>query len=561
MRKICPVIVFSAIALCGCATSGSAPPPAQPQSAQAQSFGDYLAARLAASDHNMADAARLYNASLAADPDNSDILSHAFLYSAASGDVGAAAKLADRLLKNEPDNRAARLALAVEDLKNGEYARARSEIELSGKDSFSGLTLVLLDAWASAGARDLKTAEADLARVAKEGGTETLADYHRALIEDLAGNEDVAGAAFKRAVASGGTSPRIAEAYGRFLEREQRTDEARAYYNKLTSDGALGPVAEQGLARIAAGQKAARLVESPAEGAAESLFGIAASLSDDNSADVAVFYLRLALYLAPDEDLAKIVLADRFEAVNKFEDAIAVYRSIGKGSLYRGATDVQIALDETKLDHNDQAVSELQALTVAHPDDATAWTALGDAWRNEEKFVAAADAYDHAVTLINADKASSWPLYYARAIAEERSHRWNAAESDLKHALKLSPDQPQVLNYLGYSWVDQGRNLPEALSMLEKARSLSPTDGYIVDSVGWAYFRLGRYQDAVKALENAIQLVPGDPTVNAHLGDAYWKVGRKLDAHFQWSHALAFGPDATAKAELEKKLAEGLVQK
>jgi tetratricopeptide (TPR) repeat protein len=550
-----------AIALCGCATTGSAPPSAQPQASEAQSFGDYLAARLAASDHNMADAARLYNASLAADPENADILSHAFLYSAAAGDVETAAKLADRLLKDEPDNRAARLALAIEDMKHAEYARARSQIEQSGKDNFSGLTLVLLDAWAAAGAHDLKTAEADLARVAKEGGTETLADFHRALIEDLAGNEPAADEAYKRAMVSGGTSPRIAEAYGRFLERANRTDEARAYYNKLSSDAALGPIATQGLARITAGQKPAPLVESPQEGAAESLFGIAASLSDDNSADVAVFYLRLALYLAPDADLAKIVLADRFEAVGKFEDAIAVYRTIAKDSPYRAATDVQIALDETKLDHNDQAVSELKALTEAHPDDATAWTALGDAWRNEEKFVPAAEAYDHAVTLVNADKATSWPLYYARAIAEERSHRWNAAESDLKHALKLSPDQPQVLNYLGYSWVDQGHNLPEALSMLEKARSLSPTDGYIVDSVGWAYFRLGRYQEAVKALENAIQLVPGDPTVNAHLGDAYWKVGRKLDAHFQWSHALAFNPDANAKVELEKKLAEGIVQK
>jgi Flp pilus assembly protein TadD len=159
--------------------------------------------------------------------------------------------------------------------------------------------------------------------------------------------------------------------------------------------------------------------------------------------------------------------------------------------------------------------------------------------------------------LLGTDSKTSWPLYYARAIAEERSHHWDAAEGDLKHALQLDPNQPQVLNYLGYSWVDQGRNLPQAVAMLEKARSLSPFDGYIVDSVGWAYFRLGRYDDAVKTLEAAIQLVPGDPTVNEHLGDAYWKTGRKLDARFQWSHALAFGPDANQKMELEKKLANG----
>jgi Flp pilus assembly protein TadD len=161
------------------------------------------------------------------------------------------------------------------------------------------------------------------------------------------------------------------------------------------------------------------------------------------------------------------------------------------------------------------------------------------------------------VKLLTSDQTRDWAVYYARAMAEDQSKRWDAAELDLKHALKLSPDQPQVLNFLGYSWVDQGRNLPEALAMLEKARALSPFDGYIVDSVGWAYYRLGRYEYAAKVLENAVLLVPGDSTINEHLGDAYWKVGRKLDARFQWSHAIAFGPDSAQKAELEKKLQSG----
>jgi len=313
-------------------------------------------------------------------------------------------------------------------------------------------------------------------------------------------------------------------------------------------------MAAQGLARLSANEKPDRLVNSPAQGAAEALFSIAASLSDQNSADVAVFYLRLALFLEPDMDLAKIVLADRFESLDKYEDAIATYKSMGENSLYRSAAAVQVALDETRLGKKDEAIVELKAMTQESPKDITVWTALGDAYRNESKFTEAADAYNHAVALLCTESKTSWPLYYARAIAEERSHQWNAAESDLKHALQLSPQQPQVLNYLGYSWVDQGKNLPQALAMLEKARSLSPFDGYIVDSVGWAYYRLGRYDDAVKTLEAAIQLVPGDATVNEHLGDAYWKTGRRLDARFQWSHALAFGPEQTQKVELQKKL-------
>jgi tetratricopeptide (TPR) repeat protein len=550
-------LTVATLALGACAGIDLNPAPPSPQVAQAESFGDYLSARLAASDHNMADAARLYAASLAADPDNVEILSRAFLYAAAAGDVTTAARLAQRVAGKQPDNRAARLALTVAAIRKGDYAGARADLSQSAKGAFTELTLVLLDAWAAAGEGDLKSADADLGHVVALGGTQALSDFHRALIHDLAADKVGAEKAYIAAVAGGGTSPRIAEAFGRFLERQGRREDARTYYTRLQAEPALEPMAAQGLARLAADKKPDRLVSSPSGGAAEALFGIAASLSDQNSADVAVFYLRLALFLEPDMDLAKIVLADRFEALDKYEDAIAAYKSLSEKSLYRSAAAVQIALDEAKIGKNDDAIAELQAMTRQTPIDVTVWTALGDAYRNETKFTEAADAYDHAVALLGTNKTTSWPLYYARAIAEERSHRWDAAEGDLKHALQLSPEQPQVLNYLGYSWVDQGKNLPQALAMLEKARSLSPFDGYIVDSVGWAYYRLGRYEDAVKTLENAVQLVPGDATVNEHLGDAYWKIGHKLDARFQWSHALAFGPDKSQKAEIEEKLQSG----
>lgn len=559
MQRALLLATAASLALSACSSinvgtgAGQVPPP----TAQAQSFGDYLSARLAASDHKMADAARLYAASLAADPANVDILSHAFLYAAAAGDVAGAAKLANLVVQREPDNRAARLTLAVAAIAKDNYTGARDDLSQSAKGAFTELTLVLLDAWAAAGAGDVKSADADLSQVVAQGGTEALAEFHRALIHDLAGDKTGAEKAYVAAAAGGGASPRIADAFGRFLEREGRKDDARMYYTKLQAEPALAPMAAQGLARLAANEKPNRLVDSPAQGAAEALFGIAAALSDQNSADVAVLYLRLALFLEPDLDLAKIVLADRFEALDKYADAIAMYKALNEKSPYLAAAAVQIALDETRLGKNDEAIAELKTMTQESPNDITVWTALGDAYRNQSKFAEAADAYDHAVGLLSGDSKTSWPLYYARAIAEERSHRWDAAESDLKHALQLNPDQPQVLNYLGYSWVDQGRNLPQAVAMLEKARSLSPFDGYIVDSVGWAYYRLGRYDDAVKTLEAAIQLVPADATVNEHLGDAYWKTGRKLDARFQWSHALAFGADETQKVEIEKKLHSG----
>jgi tetratricopeptide (TPR) repeat protein len=281
-------------------------------------------------------------------------------------------------------------------------------------------------------------------------------------------------------------------------------------------------------------------------------------LTDQGSADVSILYLRLALYLRPDLDLGAVLLADRLEGLQKYEDAISVYRGIEKSSAYYRLARVEIALDEARLNRNDQAIADLKALTVADPTDLEAWTALGDTYRSGEKFKEAADAYDHAIALLNPVSAKDWPIYFARAVSEEGAKNWNAAEVDLKKALQLAPNEPAVLNYLGYSYVDQNRNIEEALAMLEKAQSLKPTDGYIADSVGWAYFKLGRFADAAKTLESAVELIPGDSTINGHLGDAYWRVGRKLEAKFQWSHALSFGPDSNQKALIEKKLKDGL---
>ncbi len=524
----------------------------------AAGYGDYLSAHLAAANHDLPTAAELYRSSLADDPDNAYLLNRAFLFSAASGDMDNAVKLAGRIVRTLHDDRPARLTLAVQAIKDGDYGAARMQIAQSAKGPFTELMLSLLDAWAAEGNGDTKSALADIKNVVGQGGTAALAAFHRGLILDLAGQSADADTAYQEALAAGGSSPRVTEAYGRFLERQGRTVDARAFYTKLEADSTLAPVGEQGLARIAAGTKPARLIATPQQGAGEVLFGIAASLTDQNNADIAVLYLRMALYLSPDLDLAKIVLADRYETLNKFADAIAVYRGVDPDSPYGTAARIQLAIDESKLDQNDKAIAELKTLVAARPDDISGWTALGDAYRSAEHFPEAADAYDHAVKLLSPPVARDWPLYYARGVAEEQAKNWPAAEADMLEALKLSPDQASVLNYLGYSWIDQGRRLPEAVAMLEKARSLSPFDGYIVDSVGWAYFRTGRYQDAAATLLEAVQLVPGDPTINEHLGDAYWKVGRKLDARFQWNHALADGPDDKQKAELQEKLKEGL---
>jgi tetratricopeptide (TPR) repeat protein len=382
--------------------------------------------------------------------------------------------------------------------------------------------------------------------------------FHGALIADFLNKPQDAEAGYQKALSLNPASPRVIEAYGNFLERQGRTADATAFYQKLQSNPALAAVVQSGLARIASGKKPEPMVRNAEDGAAEACFGIAASLSDQNSADDSILYFRMTLYLRPDLALAQVLLADRFESLQKYEEAETIYAGIDKASPYYRMAAVEAAVNRERLGQKDAAIHDLEALTAAEPRDGETWIALGDAYRDADKSDPAIDAYNHAEKTLATPTKRDWPLFYSRAMAEDKAHHWDKAEADIDLALKLSPDQPELLNYLGYSWVDQGRKIPEALAMLEKARTLRPYDGYIVDSVGWAYYRLGRYDEAAQTLQAAVLLVPGDPTINDHLGDALWKAGRKMEARFQWNHVLTFSEDADEKATATQKLKSGL---
>jgi tetratricopeptide (TPR) repeat protein len=547
-----------ALGLGACASFSTATKPAPEGPAIASSeYGNFLAARFAANEHNLRDAAIYYRAALKTDPDNEQLLALAFFYATASGDIDSAADLAKKVVAKTPDDRAGRLTLAVAALKRHDFAGARKEIGLSAKGPFTSMSIAVFDAWAAAGAGDKATALADLGALKNMAGAEGIAALHLALISEYLGDVKLADETYA-ALAAASPTPRVIDAYGRFLERAGKRNEAGALYTRYLADSGLKAVARTGLERIKSGRKPEMMVPRAEDGAAEGLFGIAASLTDRASADVSILYMRLALYLRPGLDLGAVLLADRFENLKRYDDAIAVYDTIPKDSPYYRLARVEAALDLSRAGRKDEAVAQLKQLTDASPDEADLWIALGDAYRSSEHYKEAAAAYDRALTLRPANGHGDWPVYFARAVAEQGLKDWNAAEVDLKKALELSPNEPTLLNFLGYTWVDQNRNIPEALAMLEKAHALKPTDGYIADSVGWAYYKLGRYEEAARALQLAVQLVPGDPTINDHYGDALWRVGKKLDAKFQWNHALAFEPDDADKAVIEKKLKDGL---
>ena len=556
MRRI--LILAALILLAGCTGQQQVASTRPEDDQQAQAFSTYLSARFAAAEHDLPQAARYYSTALASDPASPSLLALSFFYSTTNGDFDAAAKYANSVVTATPDDRAARLALAVVGFKHRDYADVRHQLSLSAKGPFTVLTLSLFDAWAAAALHDAAGMDKDLAALSDQKGAESMTAFHTALLQDYLGNAGAAEAAYKKALGTNSPTPRVLDGYGRFLERAGRGAEAAELYRKHISDGGLATVTRPGLARIAAGQKPEAMIRTPADGAAEALFGIAASLTDGQSADVSILYLRMALYLRPDLGLAQVLLADRFETLRKFESAIAVYHAIPQDSPYHRIAEIQAALDEQRLGKNDAAIADLKKLTAADPNDSESWIALGDTYRTSDKFAEAVDAYDHAEKAIARPSRRDWPMFYARAMSKEKLHKLDESEADIQTALKLSPEQPELLNYLGYSWVDRGRNIPQALTMLEKARSLRPYDGYIVDSVGWAYYQLGRYDDAAKTLEAAVLLVPGDPTINDHLGDALWKAGRRIDARFQWNHAITFSDNDTDKAAIEKKLKAGL---
>jgi tetratricopeptide (TPR) repeat protein len=300
------------------------------------------------------------------------------------------------------------------------------------------------------------------------------------------------------------------------------------------------------------------MIETPQAGAAEVLYGLGAALGRRGGEDLGLIYLQLALYLVPSHPLALLSLGDLYEAMKKPELANKTYERVPLNSPLQRNAQIQLALNLDAIDRTDEAKASLEKLIAANPRDLEAIMALGNVLRGRKQFAECAEVYSKGIDTIEKAEKSNWVIYYFRGICLERSKQWAKAEEDLKKSLELYPDQPHVLNYLGYSWIDQGLNLDEGMRMIKRAVEQRADDGYIVDSLGWAYYRLGNMEEAVKQLERAVELKPEDPTINDHLGDAYWRVGRTLEARFQWSHARDLKPEPEDLVKIEAKLKSGL---
>ncbi|MBZ9981825.1 MULTISPECIES: tetratricopeptide repeat protein [unclassified Mesorhizobium] len=527
--------------------------------------GAYLAARIAEGDNDLDNAIAYYKQALAFDPSDTGLQQSLMLSLIAQGRFDESLVYADKL-KEVPDvERFSRLALAVDSFHKKDFSKAQYWLKLSLESDLDRLISGVMSGWAQEGAGDPSEAMASIDKLQGPDWFGLFKSFHRALIADASNMPEKADAIYAATMqdtAAGSAAPetwmRNAQAYASFLARKGDRAKAVSVLDQAEafSPGKLEIVALRD--RISKGDKIPPFIAGPSDGASEILLDLATALNRGGGEPFVRLYLQYALALKPDSDAALVQLAAVSEQLKDGEGAIALYRRIPDTSPLKELSDLQLGLNLADLDRHDEAITHLKAFVDKHPNDMRAYLALGGVYSSKEDFRSAANLYDKAVEALKTPTAANWNIFYQRGIAYERLKEWPKAEPNFRKALELQPDQPQVLNYLGYSWVDMNMNLKEGLAMIQKAVDLRPSDGYIVDSLGWAYFRLGRYDDAVREMERAVSLKPEDPVLNDHLGDAYWRVGRKLEATFQWNQARDLKPDPDVLAALQQKLMKGL---
>jgi tetratricopeptide (TPR) repeat protein len=524
----------------------------------ASPYGAYLAGRHAQEKGSYGAAAQWYEQALHADPQSAEVISRTFLMEADDGHFDRAVPLANKTLKLDSSDAVADLVLLVNRAKAGDKAGALARAEALPDDGLHRYVGPLARAWTRMGMGNLPGAESALRDLDKFDGFAPLEYFQLGMIYDFAGNAAKAEEYYKKTLdATGQLNWRLADAMANFYQRHGRRDQAAAILSRFVKENTGSELAESVQAIKLAGTPAP-LIGSAVDGLAEALFDLASVVNRPETIELALIYDRCALDLRPNLTVAQLLLADILTDQQKFDESLAIVTQIPASSRYSWSAQLRVAANLEALGRIDQAAAQLQAMAARQPNWASAEIQLGDLLRGQKRFSEAADAYSEAIKRLKAEAMPPrWALYYSRGIAYERSNQWNLAEADLEHALELKPDQPLVLNYLGYSWIDRGEKLHGGLKMIEKAVELRPDDGYIVDSLGWAHYRLGDYSSAVEYLEKALELVPEDPTINDHLGDAYWKSGRTTEARYQWRRALQFKPEKEDVKPIEAKLGGG----
>jgi tetratricopeptide (TPR) repeat protein len=520
-------------------------------------LGSYLAGHVARNERDNESAALYYRRALLKDPNNEDILDEAFRLELAAGEFDAARALAERLVKRQQDNLNAHIFLGVDAYRRRDYGLADEHFKAAQRSaSQDDPALKLARAWVLIASGRADKALATLKPSGRTGWEMLFETVQRAFMADLARKKTEAEEAYKQIFDPKAPNTRITEAYARHLAVFGTPKQAKAVLEE--TGAAATPVGQQLIDEIKAGKTPKLIVSNAEEGLAEVFLGLGQKLTAQNGLDEAQVYFRVALYINPASDIAKLELGELYGNLEQYQKAMTVIEKVRETSPYWLNAQIRKSLYLNALQKPDDAIALVTKLLEKHPDDQQILQTAAAIESARKKYDAAIPYYSRSIALIGKPSKKDWQLYYLRGVAYERTKQWPKAEPDFKEALALDPDQAAVLNYLGYSWLDQNLNIPEAFDLIKKAVSLRKSDGYIIDSLGWAYYLQKDYEQAVKHLDKAVELRPEDPTLNDHLGDVYWRLGRKLEAKFQWTQALTLNPEPDDAAKIKKKLENGL---
>ncbi len=573
VRSLLSLLAASAIALSPVSAipARATTDPGEPDIAQmvrsTSLAGSFLAAQIATKENDDDAASAYYQRSLELDPENLELKRLYFLALTATGQIAKAAEIARSVPSTAEQSAVVRMVTAVDAIKKKSWAKVGEILKEPGRTDLDTLIEKIVMAWSVFGSGDPKQAIEIASKIEGPDWSQVVRDYHVGLMAAASGDDAKAEPFLASATSNKTAAAVLPETFARAMEALARTQARMGEVDKAKE------TVERGIqlfsnhapfnalkADLDAAKPLSPLIASAQQGAGEIFFNIGTAISRQGGTPFAQGYLQLADYLSPGSDVVIMALAGVYETQKRHERANSYYERIPAESAYHRRAELEYALNLNDLKQVDESKAKLRALIAEDPSDILTYMTLGGVLSQHEEYGEASKIYEEAMNRLGTPGPRDWNLFYRAAIAHERQKQWDQAEPLFRKALELSPNQADVLNYLGYSWIDMGRNLEEGLEMIRKAVDLSPRKGYIIDSLGWAYYRLGRYDEAVTELERAVQLLPQDPTLNDHLGDAYWKTGRKLEATFQWNHALASKPEPADEAKIREKLEKGLVE-
>ncbi len=532
--------------------------------------GAYLAAKAAQAGGALDVAADYFEKALELDRTSQVLRQEAMFAFFAEGRFEDGIELARDLASDIDAGKVARIALGLDAIRQGEAEEALDRLDITDTSEFDSLLVGHLSAWAEADAGRFDDALARIDETTGPAWFPIFNLYQKGLIASLEGDDAEARRVLAALIADPASVQSSPDAYLAGVEAlariEARAGDVEAAIATLDRGLELAPTYDplvhlRARLQIGDGTPVEAPIANARDGAAEALYTLGQAINRGDGQDVALIYFQFADAVSQTSSPKLLTaLAGAAERSSRIDRAIDFYEQIPEDSAFRRTADLQMGLDLWYADRKAEAREKLAKAVEAYPDDLQTHLAYADVLSADKEYEEAARILDRALEIAPEGGANNWSIYYQLGIAHERMKRWDEAEPNFRRALELSPDQPQVLNYLGYSLVDMNRNLDEGLDMIRTAVDLRPNEGYIIDSLGWAYYRLERFDEAVEQLERAILISPTDPTINDHLGDAYWRVGREREARFQWERALNAtpAPEPEAAAKIRVKLEEGL---